>query len=542
MFPGWKILSDKAAPNALLNPVDRYNPQKCDGGNCVEAIDEIMEWIEDSESPRRLLCLTGPAGSGTSVVQQAIAERCSEKDILASAFFFSSTDPSRNTLSSIVPTMALQFGKRHPTLKQSIATVITNDPAIFLKPLQTQMNTVIVDPFKYLQRQNISTFSTTLPYVILIGGLDECRGEDRRAEVLAAIGRCLLDSDLPFRIVVTSSPERTIRSALEVGGYLHQTAYHIRLNLSLDASDSIRQYLRRRFQDIGLRDGNRNWFTVDDIEALVEAASGLFVYAALVAKYVSDRRRPPPDSLRVIRNWLNTSAHDQRVALPPLDLLYANILSSAKNNYEKIHGDPHPNFLLLFRIYHLKDAIPLDWDLSLRDIKSFNRILDLEENAHEILLQDLHTLVAVKPTSDGGLRLDFCHETLSEFLDSAGRAGDLFVPRSRAYAYIAKCCVYKINQCPLESSQSSPTVLVQLSCDALRTVLNPDSVMYMNEQLVDFTQQNGWQKIDRMLSARKYATNDDYAKVLEGWIHASTTVLDRFKVSHLHIFCHIVAK
>ncbi|RXW20824.1 hypothetical protein EST38_g5044 [Candolleomyces aberdarensis] len=533
---------EKAAPNALHNSVARNTSPKCDECSGV-VLDEITEWIEDRQSSQRLLCLTGPAGSGKSVMQQTIAERCSDKNILALTFFFSATDPSRNTLSSIVPTMALQLGQRYATLKQFIATAVANDPTILLNSLQNQMNTLIVNPFKYLQRQSTGSAIVTLPYVILIDALDECRGEDRQAEVLAAIGSCLLDSGLPFRIVIASSPGRAIRSALESGGYLHQAAYLIPLSLGFDASEDIRQYLQRRFQDIGLQSGNINWFTTEHIAALAEAASGQFIYAALIVKYVSDRRRPPLDNLRLVQTWSSALSRSQQASFPPLDVLFANILSNAKDGYEKVPGNPDHDFLLLFRAYHLKDGIPLDWDPSHRDIKDFNRILNLENNTHEVLIQDLYPLVAFTPISGGGLRLDFRHESFSHFLDNESRAGALFVPRSRACAHIAKCCVGNIDRCPLESirDKSPPSVLAQLSCDALPTVLNPDSVVHMYEELVDFTRNNGWPKIDRMMSSRKYVSDENATKILDGWVRASSTVIGSFK-DHSSDFVPVLEK
>ncbi|RXW12627.1 hypothetical protein EST38_g13227, partial [Candolleomyces aberdarensis] len=233
-----------------------------------------MDHIGDREGPQHLLCMTGAAGSGKSALQQTIAEGCAKSDILGSAYFFSREDPTRNTISTVVPTIAYQLGLHNPDLKQAIGTVVDQDPVIFKKSLQTQMDSLLAHPMKQLREWDLANF----PHVILIDGLDECKGEDRQQELLTAIRKSLLSEDLPFRVLISSRPEWAIRTALEPGGHLHAVAYHIQLSDKYDASSDMRQYLWRRFEQLSLRTGNPHWFTESDIETLAEAGSGQFAY------------------------------------------------------------------------------------------------------------------------------------------------------------------------------------------------------------------------------------------------------------------------
>ncbi|KAJ2936677.1 hypothetical protein H1R20_g419, partial [Candolleomyces eurysporus] len=289
---GWGLLLKHIAPNALHDSSARYDAPKCDEDTRVEVTGEIMDWIQDRSAPQRVLCTTGAAGSGKSALQQTIAERCAKADILGAAFFCSSVDPTRNRASTIVGTIAYQLGLKHPLYQNSIVAAVKHDPLIFSRSIQSQMEGLIVLPFENLRRSqeiDIATF----PYVILIDGLDECKGEpnhiadpihldaddrcqaeDRQAELLAAIRHCILNNDLPFRVFVASRPEWAVRTALEPGGYLHRVAYCIQLSDKYDASGDTYRYLQRRFEYIGLRIGNSQWFTEDSIKTLVEAASG----------------------------------------------------------------------------------------------------------------------------------------------------------------------------------------------------------------------------------------------------------------------------
>jgi hypothetical protein len=120
-----------------------------------------------------------------------------------------------------------------------------------------------------------------LPHVILIDGLDECKGEERQEELLSAIRTCLLTENLRFCVFVASRPEWAIRTALEQGGHPHAVAYHVQLD-KYYASEDMRRFLRKRFGQLNLRTGNPHWFTKDDIETLVQAGSGQFIYVETV--------------------------------------------------------------------------------------------------------------------------------------------------------------------------------------------------------------------------------------------------------------------
>ncbi|KAJ2928120.1 hypothetical protein H1R20_g8980, partial [Candolleomyces eurysporus] len=203
---GWKTLLKNVACNALHDSSARFDAPKCDEGTRVEVTDELMDWIQDREGPKRLLCMTGAAGAGKSALQQTIAEKCSKSNTLGSAFFFSAGDPTRNNLVHIVPTIACQLGQRNTALRDAIGKAVEEDPLIFKKRLETQMDTLIVGPFQCV-RASGGLDSSTFPHAILIDGLDECSGEDNQDELLSTIKNCLLDNDLPFRVFIASRPE-----------------------------------------------------------------------------------------------------------------------------------------------------------------------------------------------------------------------------------------------------------------------------------------------------------------------------------------------
>ncbi|KAJ2936209.1 hypothetical protein H1R20_g885, partial [Candolleomyces eurysporus] len=528
---GWKLLQEHTAPNALYNSSARYDAPKCDEDTRVEVTRELMEWIEDRGGPQRLLCMTGAAGSGKSALQQTIADFCAEDDILGAAYFISAGDPSRNTASTIIPTIAYQLGLKHPILQRSIASAVKHDPFIFSQSLKTQMDVLVVRPFQSLRRSeeyDISTF----PYAILIDGLDECqaepdtttnlgrvkmkyRAEDRQAEFLAAIRNSLLNNDLPFRVFIASRPELPIRTALGPTGSLHGLAYHIQLSDQYDASEDMRRYLRRRFQDIGLRIGQPDWFTEGNIETLVQAGSGQFVYVAAVFKYVSERRASPVHTLKTVLNWTPGQATRPFEAL---DMLYTNILSNAKEAYEAVDAHSGRDFLLLFRMFHFGEDSLLLYDFGIPN--RLSTLLNLESNALEILASDLRSLVYLGEDKFGGMQLTVYHKSFSDFMNEESRAKDLFVSLFRVETHLAKCCMLHI----IESQElhSLPEEWEDMSVSEQRLITAIAELQYLadtvatDDEIVDFTHKGGWQKIDMVLSKPSgfgiiFNNNWDYA-------------------------------
>ncbi|KAJ2929821.1 hypothetical protein H1R20_g7267, partial [Candolleomyces eurysporus] len=537
---GWELLLKHTAPNALYNSSARYDVPKCDEDTRVELTGEIMAWIGDREGPQRLLCMTGAAGSGKSALQQTTSIKCNKCNILGGAFFFSATDPSRNTVETVIPTIAYQLGRRNPTLKQQIKSAVEDEPLIFAQSLEAQTIALIVDPLGNLRDMGINVFS--FPYAILIDGLDECKGEDRQAELLRAISRCLLADYLPFRIFIASRPEWAIRTALEPGGHLREMACHIQLSDKYDASADLRRYLQRRFEDIGLHIRDSKWFNEGDIETLVRAASGQFIYVATIYKYISERRASPTERLKIVLTW---TPHVEQIARPfeALDILYTNILLAAKNAYEAVDSHHGRDFLLLFRSYHINmrghEIYNIHRSVS---VGSFSvHWLGLEARAEKSLISDLRSLVVLEGDARYGnfFSLRLYHKSFSDFLEDASRAKDLFVSEARVYTHIAKCSMQCITNCGLDFESvpdkweglplpESPKHSLAKAIELLPFFLSRATVA-LDDEVADFTRNGGWRKIDNLFDL--LCTPKGWlAESFKGWITSLRQFTDDVKV------------
>ncbi|KAJ2921451.1 hypothetical protein H1R20_g15643, partial [Candolleomyces eurysporus] len=547
---GWELLLEKIATNALHDSSARYDAPKCDEDTRVEVTGEMMDWIEDRDGPKSILCMTGAAGSGKSALQQTVAERCATSDILAAAFFISSADPTRNVASAIVPTIAYQLGLKHDGFRNSVAAAVKHDRHIFSRSLQSQMDALIVRPFKNLQRSK-QLDANTFPHAIFIDGLDECSGEpgtssrltdvekrrlaeDRQAELLVAIHYSILNNGLPFRVLIASRPEWAIRTALEPGGHLHEAAYHIQLSDNYDASADMRRFLRRRFEIISLQIRDPQWFTEDDIETLVRAASGQFIYVAVVYKFISARRTSPAERLRIVLTWV---PHEGQMARPfeTLDRLYTNILLAAKNVYEAVDTHRGRDFSLLFGIFY--NCSDPDYSIFFA-AENLSALLGIEARGEENLISDLRSLVTLRTDSDGDLVLGVYHKSFRDFLDEESRAKDFFVSRFHVDLHLTKCCLQRILEwCPLDLDslpreyQELPEFdrrRLQVAITKLPFSLWDKTYSAFVDELVDFTEKRGWHKLDRLLPL-VYLGEGRLSVIWTDWIYYFRNHVGRLK-------------
>ncbi|KAJ2913271.1 hypothetical protein MD484_g7154, partial [Candolleomyces efflorescens] len=537
---GWKLLMEKTAPSALHNSSARFDAPKCDEDTRVEVTNELMEWIQDRSAPQRLLCMTGAAGSGKSCLQQTAAEKCVKYDILAASYFISSTDPTRNTVETVIPTIAYQLGRKNRSLKSLIKATIEEDPLIFDQSLEAQTMALVVEPFQHMKRTGVNLHD--LPYVILIDGLDECgstdpkhKAEDRQAELLTTIRRCLLENDLPFRIFVASRPEWAIYTALQPGGHLHDLAYHIQLSNKYDATADMRRYLWSRFNDIGLRINDPKWFSKDDVETLVKAGSGQFIYVATVYKFISERRATPRARLDTVLTW--TPREGQAVKpFEALDRLYFSILSAAKASYEAVDTHEGRDFLLLFRVYQANvGRFQLATFHPTFPLNQLSVLMGLEPQAEATLVSDLRSLAALETDERGYLHLRLYHKSFSDFLGEPSRAKGLFVSKFRAYTHLAKCLMQNIIECPLDFD-SLPAQWKELPLSELHRRCLMSAVAYLpiflaglasrdDDEVVGFTQNGGWQKVDKLFSLLLAKSLDFYQKLWFPSVHRLSEAL-----------------
>ena len=189
-----------------------------------------------------MLWLFGPANAGKSAIAKRTAEIAAEKGLLIATFFFSRTSPARNSKDPLVATLAYQLAISIPDTRTHIEDAMERDPAIFMKNIQVQIDTLLIKPLQ------LSTQVASFPKLFVIDGLDECEDRQAQISIFDAISRSLHQCKLS--IIFVSRPEQNLFTSFNSSWPLK----HIHIRLALDDSyqpdSDIRLFFSDKFKDI----------------------------------------------------------------------------------------------------------------------------------------------------------------------------------------------------------------------------------------------------------------------------------------------------
>ncbi|KAF9470396.1 hypothetical protein BDN70DRAFT_778459, partial [Pholiota conissans] len=234
-----------------------------------------------------IMWLYGPAGGGKSAILQTIAERCAKINGLLASFFFGRSDPTRNHIKPLIPTIACQIAIIIPELKPYVECAIERDPFLLDKSLATQFQLLIVTPLQALSASgNLKPGS---PRLIIIDGLDECDDPKMQDMMLRVIANALRSQKLPLIFLIASRPEWNIHDTFS-SPLLSGLWKSVVLDHEYKPDNDICLYLADSFHKIKTTHRYRRsipetWPSQSDIDKLVKKSSGQFIYASLVVKY-----------------------------------------------------------------------------------------------------------------------------------------------------------------------------------------------------------------------------------------------------------------
>jgi hypothetical protein len=371
-----------------------------------------MKWVNESEGKDDfIMWLFGPAGAGKSAIAKKIAELAAEKKLLIGTFFFSRTSSTRNTQDKLIPSLAYQLAQSVPSTRAHIEDAIERDPAIFHKNLQTQIDTLLVEPFRSAQTQIVPSQK-----LIIIDGLDECNNSQAQVAILDAISRSFPEHNLPIRFLIASRPEIELNTSFN-NNPLKSIHRRLALDDTYHPDDDIRLFFSDHFEQIRLTHPLRSsiptpWPTEHSLKSLVQKSSGQFIFAATVVKFVQSKLHRPVVRLSIILG-ISPSATNP---FTELDALYNQILSSV--------GD----ITLTLRVLSLYTAAPslASW----LDIGYLSEtFLELEEGDIALALINLSSIISYDKSYDG---VKIHHASLVDFLSDKRRSNEFYIDMASA--------------------------------------------------------------------------------------------------------------
>ena len=435
-----ELLQQHIAPGAFHNSDERYDPPKCHPRTRKAVIKKIMDWVKDPTKVALLLWLYGPAGAGKSAIAQTIAELLEEAGLLAAAFFFSRNAAERNDKTRLVATLVYQLVISIPEIRAHVLEVVEQDPALFSRSIQAQIQALIIKPLNAVAAD--ATHTPTLlsrPRLIILDGLDECRTTSSQTHILNAVSTAVKHLHIPLYFLIASRPEQHIRQAFNdhTGNGLGSRSFSIALDDTYRPDDDIRVFLESTFDEITQNHPSRahfptSWPTSEDIGRLVRKSSGQFIFASTVTKYINSHRHWPPDRLKII---FGQSKPGEETPFAELDGLYHLILSSVADT-QKLQD------FLMFLVLQLFSQFGPCFQPTTTWIEKF---LFYRPGEIDTILTDLHSIIYVPPPGDESGELRFFHASLPDFLLDRSRSVDLFLDQGAAYAKLTRLAVKHIN-------------------------------------------------------------------------------------------------
>ena len=258
------------------------------------------------------------------------------------------------------------------------------------------------------------------PLIIVIDALDECDDYAGLRAVLRAMTDVLAQQSSPIRLLLTSRPEPPIVSFFR--GIPPLTYEEIELKADEEANDDILRYLRHEFSRIRtihseILLGMGEWPLPGDISWIADKASGHFMYAATVIRFIDDDWENPADALDYIRGRLRSCNHSRR-PLDAFDELYLAILrrAEARGNLS--------NLLRLLAVYSSRNSTLLELH---SEHDAMARASNLKRERVTLLHRNFRSLISPIGNPFRTNVTGFLHGSLYDFLLDSERAQEFFV-------------------------------------------------------------------------------------------------------------------
>lgn len=369
------------------------------------------------------------AGTGKSTICRTVAQSFAIQGRLGGSFFFKRGEAERGHATRFFATLAAQLATKFPAIGRFISQVVGTEPSICTKALTEQFRKLIFQPLSKAP----SDFPQA-PIILVIDALDECEEEDDIETILHILAQFHDVASVNLRVFVTSRPELPIRLGFKnMSGcaYKNLILHEVpRITIQHDISEFLDYELTRLRLKRSL---NIDWPSQENIQALVEMAVPLFIFAATLCRFVGEKGCNAQTQLTTILNYQLVN----RNKMPKLDRIYVPILNQLFGGRNDENGPDQERLSGEFRNV-VGTIVVLANPLS---INSLARLLNIKTDDVTCKLDLLHSVLNIPPSKDRPVRL--LHSSFREFLlDPMKQRKSWFnVDKEKTHERIASQCL-----------------------------------------------------------------------------------------------------
>ncbi|TFK61523.1 hypothetical protein BDN72DRAFT_438807 [Pluteus cervinus] len=296
-----RTTANVAVTSASFDAAERGDPPKCHPDTRIAVQDSLIAWRSNrAAGPIRLI--SGWAGTGKTTIAQTMAEYWAKQGQLAGSFFFSRSSKERSETDWVAATILHQFLQNFGA-NVDVGQAAGTGWSLLLGVL------AMTPP------------SLTQPLVIVIDGLDEVSTTDQQVSILGHILNSLDQLGSSVKFLISCRPERHLESLFNEFARQLGPSYRIQLGQSKGDKNDIRTFLRVSFDricqdrrnDDAMSITRGSWPSQEEIEELVDRASGQFIFAATVVRFVDNETEDPVKMLNLVlgRQTSSFAAIDQ---------------------------------------------------------------------------------------------------------------------------------------------------------------------------------------------------------------------------------------
>jgi hypothetical protein len=373
--------------------------------------------------------LSGLAGTGKSTVARTVAREYFEKRCLGASFFFTRGGGDIGHASKFVTTIAVQLASSVPTLHQHICNAIKERSDIMRQSLRDQWRHLVLGPLSKLDGHNSQS-----SYILVVDALDECDDEKNIGIIPQLLAEARYLEKVGLRVFLTSRPEIPIRYGFRhIPDIEHQDFVLHSIPPSIVDHD-IWIFLEHNLRLVGQeRSLGPGWPGEDTIRGLVQATSGLFIWAATACRFIREGKRFAAKRLDTILNGTSSATTKH------LNEIYITVL---KHSVSAEYTDEEKDELYCILRQILGSIVVLFSPLS---VYSLSRLLSVTKEEINQTLADLHSILDIPKDQTQPLRLH--HPLFRDFLLNNDRCEDLqfWVDEKHAHQILADSCIQLIS-------------------------------------------------------------------------------------------------
>lgn len=461
---------------------EKDRPRYCHPGTRVTLLEELVSWCRDGESAG-VFWMNGMAGTGKSTVARTLCRKLQEHDdMIVLSFFFKRGENDRRSCAKFAPTIADQLWNALPNIRKHIKNEIDHDSNVFFKPLENQLESLIFTP---LQKYNGSCTDRRARTVLVIDALDECALESDIAILLSSfLDRLDLDRLFLLKIFITSRPEQAISHEFEYDSVSTNRQYETialqEIPMATIKEDIYTYFkyeldeIRKKFNQRYGRHGqilDKKWPGEENCGKLVDMAFPLFVFAAVICRFLEDYRSNPQTKLeKVLEKWpVKQGSRLETTYLPVLDQFR---FSNDTFGFERRRPEDFQEILDQFYLV-VGTIVILQDPLSPREI---SLLMDIPLEGIRDTLRPLNSVLQVgKPSDNMPVRL--FHLSFRDFLLDKTASREFWVHEETAHERVAGRCLTYLSESVLTKDNIrschpglSPNYISQ---DKIRSVMGP---------------------------------------------------------------------